>query len=316
MKKKSLIIGIKGLNLSRTEFLLLKQINPWGIILFERNIKNISQLKNLIIQIKKCFNDKNFPILIDQEGGRVSRLNNIFDFTYYTQKFFGNMFKKNKMFVFKNYYENYINFLCHIFNYLGININTSPVLDIQRGKSNGIIGDRSFSTDKLIVSKLGKLCIQFHNKNKIGTIIKHIPGHGASNIDSHQFLPKTNLSRENLTKNDFFPFMNSKSFFAMTAHVKYNNFDSKNPATHSKILINEIIRKKMKFRGIIMTDDISMKALKSDLKTNVIKSLDAGCNLILHCNGNYSEAKLISKIVPYLDKFLLAKTKEFYNFLN
>ena len=100
MKKKSLIIGIKGLNLSRTEFLLLKQINPWGIILFERNIKNISQLKNLIIQIKKCFNDKNFPILIDQEGGRVSRLNNIFDFTYYTQKFFGNMFEKNKMFVF------------------------------------------------------------------------------------------------------------------------------------------------------------------------------------------------------------------------
>ena len=144
MKKKSLIIGIKGLNLSRTEFLLLKQINPWGIILFERNIKNISQLKNLIIQIKKCFNDKNFPILIDQEGGRVSRLNNIFDFTYYTQKLFGNMFEKNKMFVFKNYYENYINFLCHTFNYLGININTSPVLDIQRGKSNGIIGDRSF----------------------------------------------------------------------------------------------------------------------------------------------------------------------------
>ena len=102
----------------------------------------------------------------------------------------------------------------------------------------------------------------------------------------------------------------------MTSHVKYNNFDSKNSATHSKIIINEIIRKKMKFRGIIMTDDISMKALKFDLKTNVIKSLDAGCNLILHCNGDYSEAKTISKIVPYLDKFLLLKTKEFYKFLN
>ena len=93
MKKKSLIIGIKGLNLSQTEFSLLKKINPWGIILFERNIKNISQLKSLISQIKKCFNDKNFPILIDQEGGRVSRLNNIFDFSFYTQKLFGNIYK-------------------------------------------------------------------------------------------------------------------------------------------------------------------------------------------------------------------------------
>ena len=316
MKKKSLIIGIKGLNLSQTEFSLLKKIKPWGIILFERNIQNISQLKSLIMQIKKCFNDKNFPILIDQEGGRVSRLNNIFDFAHYTQKFFGNMYKKKKIFFFKDYYENYIDFLCHIFNYLGININTSPVLDIERGKFNGIIGDRSFSADKLTVSKLGKMCIDFHHKNKIGTIIKHIPGHGASNIDSHHFLPQTNLSRENLAKNDFFPFIKSKAFFAMTAHVKYNKFDSKNSATHSKIIINEIIRKKMKFKGIIMTDDISMKALKFDLKTNVVKSLDAGCNLILHCNGDYSEAKIISKIVPYLDKFLLLKTKEFYKFLN
>ena len=247
MKKKSLIIGIKGLNLSRTEFSLLRTINPWGIILFERNIKNISQLKNLITQIKKCFNDKNFPILIDQEGGRVSRLNSIFDFTYYTQKLFGDMYREKKIFFFKNYYANYINFLCHIFNYLGININTSPVLDIERGKFNGIIGDRSFSADKLTVSKLGKMCIDFHHENKIGTIIKHIPGHGASNIDSHHFLPQTNLSRENLAKNDFFPFIKSKAFFAMTAHVKYNKFDSKNSATHSKIIINEIIRKKMKF---------------------------------------------------------------------
>ena len=189
-------------------------------------------------------------------------------------------------------------------------------MDIERGKFNGIIGDRSFSADKLTVSKLGKMCIDFHHENKIGTIIKHIPGHGASNIDSHHFLPQTNLSRENLAKNDFFPFIKSKAFFAMTAHVKYNKFDSKNSATHSKIIINEIIRKKMKFKGIIMTDDISMKALKFDLKTNVVKSLDAGCNLILHCNGDYSEAKIISKIVPYLDKFLLLKTKEFYKFLN
>ena len=316
MKKKPLIIGIKGLNLSQAEFLLLRQINPWGIILFERNIKNISQLKHLIIQIKKCFNDKNFPILIDQEGGRVSRLNKIFDFSYYTQKFFGNMYRKKKMFVFKNYYENYINFLCHIFNYLGININTSPVLDIERGKSNGIIGDRSFSTDKLIISQLGKLCIQFHNKNKIGTIIKHIPGHGASNIDSHHFLPKTNLSRENLTKNDFFPFMNSKSFFAMTAHVKYNNFDSQNPATHSRVIINEIIRKKMKFRGVIMTDDISMKALKEPLKTNVIKAISAGCNLILHCNANYTEMRIVGENVPLVDNFIIKKTSQFYNFLS
>ena len=316
MKRKSIIIGVKGKNLSKYEIQLLRSIKPWGVILFERNIFNISQLKKLTGQIKKCFNDDNFPILIDQEGGRVSRLNAIFNFTHYSQKYFGERYVKNNNKFFEKYYANYINFLCGLLNFLGININISPVLDVREGSLNSIIGDRSFSNNQFVVNELGKLCIKLHHNNKIGTVIKHVPGHGSSEIDSHFSLPSIKISKSELLKRDFFPFVNSKSFFAMTAHVKFVNFDSKNPATHSKIIINDIVRKKMNFNGLIMTDDISMNALKFDLKKNVIKALDAGCNLILHCNGNYFEAKQISKIVPFCDDFVSHKTKQFYKLLN
>ena len=101
----------------------------------------------------------------------------------------------------------------------------------------------------------------------------------------------------------------------MTAHVLYKNYDPNFTATHSKIIIEKIIRKKLNFKGILITDDISMKALKFDLKTNVFKALDAGCNLILHCNGNIDEMHTLSKVVPNIDTFVEKKTSQFYDFL-
>ena len=131
-----ILMGIPGTELKPETVSLIQSIQPGGFIIFGRNIESSVQLRKLTDDLRSISKTEPF-ITIDQEGGRVSRLNKIFDFSYYTQKFFGNMYRKKKMFVFKNYYENYINFLCHIFNYLGININTSPVLDIERGKSNG-----------------------------------------------------------------------------------------------------------------------------------------------------------------------------------
>ena len=136
-----------------------------------------------------------------------------------------------------------------------------PVLDVLRKDTHKIIGNRSFSDDKDIVKKLGKLCVKYYQLNKMGTVIKHIPGHGCSTLDSHKKLPKVNLNIQHLDEIDFFPFKNSRSRFAMTAHILYKKLDKFNVATFSKKIIQKIIRKKLGFKGILISDDISMKAL-------------------------------------------------------
>ena len=314
MNRKAIIFGIKGPKLSNEEKYLLKIEKPWGIILFSRNIKDLFQLKFLIEDIRNCIKDKNYPILIDQEGGVVSRLNKIVDLTFFSQDYFGKLYKQDKK-IFTHLYKIYIDKICDILKKVGININTVPVLDVRRSISHNIVGNRSFSMDPLTVSQIGNLCINLYNKNKIATVIKHIPGHGLSKSDSHYSLPIIKAKKTELIKNDFKPFKKNKSFFAMTAHVIYSIYDPVYTATHSKIVINEVIRKHIGFRGILISDDISMKALKYGLKDNVIKALDAGCNLILHCNGNIKEMTKLIKIIPTIDKFTQRKTSHFYNFL-
>ena len=314
MKKKAIIISIKGYKLTNNEKKLLKYENPWGLILFKRNIKSFIQIKKLIKNIRKLSKNSKFPIMIDEEGKTVSRLSNIINHKL-SQKLFGDIYKSAPE-ISLRVYQNYINNLCFLFKKIGININTVPVLDVLRKKTHKIIGNRSFSKDPLIVKKLGQTCVKTYKSNKIATVIKHIPGHGCASSDSHLETPKIKNSYKNLDKIDFLPFKSNPSLFAMTAHVLYLNIDKKNVATFSKKIIREIIRKKINFKGILISDDISMKALKYDLITNARKSLLAGCNLVLYCAGNYTECSKLIKAVPFLDKFTQKKTSEFYKFLS
>jgi len=314
MNRKAIIFGIQKYSLTRNEKILFKKHQPWGIILFSRNIKNIIQLKKLINDIRNFFDDQKYPILIDQEGGCVSRLSKITDFNFFSQGFFGQLYKTDKKLFFK-YYKMHINKVCDILKNIGININTVPVLDVRRIKSHNIIGTRSFSENKKEVSHLGKILINYYKKKKIGTVIKHIPGIGLSNCDSHFKTPIIKATKKELIKKDFKPFNKCKSFFAMTGHAIYSVYDPYNTATHSKIIISEVIRGKMNFNGLLISDDISMKALKYKLKDNAIRSLQAGCNLVLHCNGNISEMSKLTKVIPRIDKFTQKKTSDFYKFL-
>ena len=161
-KRKSFICGIKGLKLSKLEHVFLKKYKPWGIILFQRNIKNLKQVNSLTRSIKKIFKDPFYPILIDEEGGRVSRLKNIVDNSTLSGKFFGDLYKKNPK-KFNLYYKVYIDQISYVLNLIGVNINTVPVLDLRRSFSNKIIGDRSFSNNKKIVDKVGKITIDLFN---------------------------------------------------------------------------------------------------------------------------------------------------------
>ena len=173
--RRSFIIGIKSTKLSIKEKTFLKRYKPWGVILFTRNIKNIEQTYKLTSTIRKIFNDKKYPILVDQEGGRVNRLKNIISFDNLTSEFFGEKYKKN-LNEFAFFYKLFIDKTSYLLKSIGININTVPILDLRLKGASNIIGDRSFSKDPKIVSKIGDLCIKQFHENGIGTVMKHIPG--------------------------------------------------------------------------------------------------------------------------------------------
>ena len=305
---RSFVCGIKSKHLSDKEKKFLIKYKPWGIILFSRNIKSIQQTQMLTNTIRKIFKNENYPILIDEEGGRVSRLKNFIDSSIFTAKYFGDLYKINKK-KFEIYYSVYIKQISYLLRTLGININSVPVLDIRRFKSHNIIGDRSYSSDKEIVSKIGNICIEKFHNNRIATIIKHIPGHGLARSDSHKKLPIINKKIGYLLKNDFQTFKNKSSLLAMTGHLLYKNIDNTDAATHSRKIIN-IIRNKIGFKNLIITDDLSMKSLKYSLEDNVKKSFLAGCNLVLHCNGILKEMLVVAKNSPKIDKFIIKKTSQ------
>ena len=314
INRRCFITGVKGTSLSKKEQVFLKRYKPWGVIIFSRNIVSLSQDKKLITKIKKIFNDRHYPIMIDQEGGRVNRLRKFFNSDNLTNEYFGKLYLEDKK-KFNKELRNFIDKTSNMLRYIGVNINTVPVLDLRVKGSANIIGNRSFSDNPQLVSKIGNIFIKRFHANKISTVIKHIPGHGLAKVDSHNFTPTISKKYEYLLKNDFSAFKNKKSFFAMTAHIIYKDVDSKNTATHSKKLIN-IIRKKIKFKKILISDDISMKSLKFSIKENTKKAFSSGCNLVLHCNGNHKEMVIVAENSPKLSKFIIKKTSQFIQIIS
>jgi len=314
INRRSFITGIKSTTLSTREKIFIKKYKPWGVILFSRNLRTIKQIKKLTNEIKKIFKDKNYPILLDQEGGRVNRLYKFLNTEPLTGMFFGDLFKKDKK-KFDIFYKIFIDKTSYLLKQIGVNINTVPILDIRTKGSSNIIGDRSFSTNPKIIDKIGNLCIKNFHYNNIGTVIKHIPGHGLAKVDSHKLTPVIKKKTSYLIKNDFSTFKKKNSFFAMTAHIIYSDIDKVNTATHSNLII-QLIRKNIKFKNILISDDISMKSLKYSIKENTLRAFSAGCNLVLHCNGNYAEMLDVANNSPLIDNFIIKKTSQFYDILS
>ena len=295
-----LIIGLEGTILNDNETKFLSDYKPWGVILFQRNCINHKDTLTLIDKIKSKTH-KDMPILIDQEGGRVSRLNYPEFPRTLSAKLFGDIFIKDKELALRALTLN-INLIAGSLKDMGININTVPVLDIPSQKESGVIGDRAYSSDKDIVSQMGKIVLNENNSNGIGSVIKHIPGHGRATVDSHLDLPIIIDEKSLLENDDFVPFKAlNNAPLAMTAHAIYEKFDKNNVATLSKTMITEIIRSKIGFKGTLMTDDVSMKALSGDVGTNSLLALQAGCDLVLHCNGNFGEICQIADKISMLN---------------
>ena len=283
-----LICGIEGSELSEQEIKFITEFNPWGIIIFERNCKSKKQLTRLTESLRSITHEY-LPIIIDQEGGRVSRINYSNSLVFKSAKIFGNVLDKN-LEIGSHALLLHSKIMAFSLRELGININTIPVLDILSKDESGIIGDRSYSLNKEIVAKAGMVVIESLTANGVAPVIKHIPGHGRAKVDSHLDLPIIETSISELDDTDFYPFkINNNTDLAMTAHIIYKDIDDEQPGTLSKKVINDIIRKKIGFNGLIITDDISMKAIKISVEDAAVKSLNAGCDLVLHCNANMKE---------------------------
>ena len=307
-----IIFGVKSYKLKKKEKNFFQESNPLGFILFERNCKNYKQTKLLIKDLKKTTSHKYTMIMIDQEGGRVARLKNPNWKSYPSAEYFGIKAKKNlsvaKKLIFKNSIE-----IAKDLKKLGINMNCAPVLDVKYDFTNNVIGDRSFSSNPRIVSELGKSFCNGLKKIGIIPIVKHIPGHGPSSKDSHITTPNVDLDLISLNKKDFLPFKKlNKEPAAMIAHIVYNKID-KEIACCSKEIIKKIIRKKIGFKGLLISDDINMKALKGTIKNKVKAILKSGCEIILHCNANIKEMMQIYSSIPLIKNETLKKVSKLNN---
>ena len=296
---KPVIFGLEGTRLTETEKAFFKTEQPFGYILFARNIENPEQLLELTNQLHALTPNKTI-IFIDQEGGRVQRMSRPHWRQYPTMATFGKM-AEGELESAKEALSLNLQLLCDDLTSVGINANCLPLLDVPIDGADPIIGDRAFGTNSDIVEKLGEVCIEGLLASGVLPVIKHIPGHGRADVDSHLALPIVTTDLDELEETDFQPFRTLKlAPFAMTAHVVYTAIDPDNPATLSEKVIGGIIREKIGFEGLLMTDDVSMKALTGSLEDISLNALSAGCDLVLHCNGNMAEMKRITSVIPNL----------------
>ena len=284
--KSSVVFGCAGPTLTEAEFDFFRENLPFGFILFSRNIANIEQVKQLCISLRKSVGWY-APILIDQEGGRVQRINPPIAKDRLPPLDEAIKAGKNAENVFRHRFASIANEL----RSLGIDTNCAPILDIARSNTNKFLRNRCYGTNKSDVILLGKVVYDALKSKGVLPIIKHMPGHGLSLDDSHLRLPVVKAEENELYENDFAvfkAFANAK--IAMTAHVLYEAVDSEFPASTSKKVMR-IIREDIKFSGLLVSDDISMSALSGSINKRTEDLLEAGNDVVLHCNGNLSEMK-------------------------
>ena len=291
------IFGCSGLTLTDAERRFFEAVNPQGFILFARNVESPEQVRALVKSLRETVGRADAPVLIDQEGGRVQRLKP----PHWRKAPPGEPFAKlaaRDMAAAKEALRLNYRLIGRELADLGIDVDCAPVLDVPVPGAHDVIGDRAFGHTSDMVAELGRSVIDGLLDEGVLPVIKHIPGHGRSMVDSHMDLPVVEASRKDLEAQDFPPFQAlADAPWAMTAHVVYKAIDANAPATTSSRVIGEIIRGIIGFQGVLISDDLSMKALGGRFEDRATASLDAGCDMVLHCNGDMAEMEAIARAV-------------------
>ena len=287
------ILGCSGPTLSAEEAAFFRDARPWGFILFGRNVQSPDQMRALTDALRATVDRPDAPVLIDQEGGRVQRLGPPHWRKYPPGRAYGDL-PANDPLLRREITRLGARLLAHDLAALGINVDCLPVLDVPGPGAHDVIGDRAYATTPDGVASLGRAACEGLIAGGVLPVIKHLPGHGRAMADSHLDLPVVDAAYEDLDARDFAPFrVLSDMPMAMTAHVVFTAVDPKRPATTSPKVLRQVVRGAIGFDGLVMTDDLSMKALGGDFTSRARASLAAGCDVVLHCNGSLDEMKAV-----------------------
>ena len=293
------IYGLSGPQLTESECDFFRSADPAGYILFKRNCLSVEQLRILNDQLRDLSGRPDLPILIDQEGGRVARMQPPAWPAFPRAEAFAALYQLAPSSALEATRVN-ARAIALTLRSVGINVNCLPLLDVRQPGASDIIGDRALGDTPTQVAALGRAVLDGMASAGVVGVVKHLPGHGRALVDSHKELPIVTASDDDLAI-DLEPFERLRSApMGMVAHVVYTAWDAELPASLSPTVINSIIRERIGFDGLLMTDDLGMQALSGDFGTRAAGAIAAGCDIALHCSGDIAEMEAVAAAVPAL----------------
>ncbi len=285
----ALILGLSGQTLTEAERAFFRETQPWGYIVFQRNCASKEQLRALTDSLREISGRDDTPILIDQEGGRVARLKAPVWRHPPAARAVVDVYERDVESGLEAAFQN-SRLIAHQLREVGINVNCAPCIDLLHADGHGIIGDRALGGEPHQVAELARAVSTGLMDGGVLPVIKHIPGHGRACVDSHEELPVVDAPHDELSRSDFVPFRSLSDMpMAMTAHVVYPAIDAERCATWSSRVIHHVIRAEIGFDGLLMSDDVGMKALAGGFDERTYRALVAGCDVALHCSGDLDE---------------------------
>ena len=301
MDFKAFISGCAGAELGDAERRFFAATRPCGLILFARNCKTPAQIRALIAAFKDAVASDDVLVLIDQEGGRVQRLRPPNWRHMPPARVYGRLYETDPELATRAALAG-ARLIAQELYALGITVDTMPVLDVPQEGAHEIIGDRAYSTDPETVIALGRAVMDGCLAGGVLPVIKHVPGHGRATADSHLALPRIDAEPSELDEVDFRPFRALRHApIAMTAHVLLPAFDERRPSSISPVIMGEVIRNRIGLTGLVMSDDIGMKALGGSFADRACGVIAAGCDVALHCSGTLAEMVEVGDAVPKLE---------------
>ena len=300
MSSRAFITGVSGLKLSDAERGFIGAERPWGLILFKRNVETSDQVSKIVSEFRELVGRGDAPVLIDQEGGRVQRLGPPHWPVYPPGALFGALYDLQPL-LGLNAARLSARLIAADLAELGITVDCLPLADVPIAGADAVIGNRAYGTEPAKVAAIARAVTDGLEQGGVLPVLKHIPGHGRANADSHFGLPMVDTDTHELERTDFAAFRPLADLpMAMTAHVVFSALDPAQPATTSATIIRQVIRGVIGFQGLLMSDDVSMNALAGSLAERTRAIVSAGCDMVLHCNGNLDEMREVARQTPEL----------------
>jgi len=309
MNTRAFITGVSGLGLTGTEREFIRAERPWGFILFKRNVDTPEQVIRLLRDLRDTVGEPDAPVLIDQEGGQVQRLRPPNWPLYPAGAAFGDLYDLDPALGISAARLS-ARLIAADLSDLGVTVDCLPLADVPVPGADAVIGDRAYGAEPKKVAAIARAVTDGLERGGVLPVLKHIPGHGRATADSHLKLPTVDTSKNELERTDFAAFRPLADLpMAMTAHVVFSALDPAHPATTSATIIEQVIRGVIGFQGLLMSDDVSMNALSGSIAERTRAIFSAGCDIVLHCNGNFDEMRDVAAVTPELSGKALERAR-------